>query len=268
MKNLQSYKSQIEEVKGLIQKLDQGKLTIEELTELESLTRSLHEKSIILKYKAFENSVKQEDVSEVEEEIVEESTEVEEEAGIDSPFAWEPESSIQVEVVVTETTIEIEEEIIIEESSEMDEADDVAPPSIGDIMDEFIEPVEKIVEHAIEEAVADAIEREEVSVAVENDSGTFLDHLNISDQSLHSKMNISKIETLIGAFSLNEKLRYINDLFDGSSELFSDAIKVLDSQSTIDEANLRVNDLADQHSWDPEEESVVEFISFVNRRYA
>ena len=60
----------------------------------------------------------------------------------------------------------------------------------------------------------------------------------------------------------------INDLFDGSSEMFSEAIKMLDSQTALDVANEKAAQLAVQHSWDPEEEVVVEFMSFVNRRYA
>ena len=62
--------------------------------------------------------------------------------------------------------------------------------------------------------------------------------------------------------------RSINDLFDGSSEMFSEAIKMLDSQTALDVANEKAAQLAVQHSWDPEEEVVVEFMSFVNRRYA
>ena len=95
-----------------------------------------------------------------------------------------------------------------------------------------------------------------------------MEQMNISDQSMNTLMSGSKIDTLIGAFGLNEKLRFINDLFDGSSEKFSDAIKILDTQSDLEALNSQMNELASTHEWDPEEESVAEFISFVSRRYA
>jgi len=49
---------------------------------------------------------------------------------------------------------------------------------------------------------------------------------------------------------------------------FSDAIKALDSQESLDDANQKAAQLAADHEWDPEEDVVIEFMSFVNRRYA
>ena len=57
MENIQKYKNQIKEVESLVIKLEKGELSLEELTTLENLTRALHERSIILKYKAFEQKV-------------------------------------------------------------------------------------------------------------------------------------------------------------------------------------------------------------------
>ena len=97
---------------------------------------------------------------------------------------------------------------------------------------------------------------------------SFLDRLKIENNSIASRFSSSKLDTLIGAFGLNERLRYINNLFDGSSEIFSDAIKSLDSQSSLEEAKLKAAQLATEHDWDPEEEVVLEFMQYLNRRYA
>ena len=72
MKNLQAYKKQIKEIETLIDKLEKGDLDLEELIALEKLTRELHEKSIILKYKAFESHVNGEITEIVDEESADE----------------------------------------------------------------------------------------------------------------------------------------------------------------------------------------------------
>ena len=101
-----------------------------------------------------------------------------------------------------------------------------------------------------------------------SESKTFIDQLNLDDDSLHSMLSVSKIDTLVGAFSLNEKLRFMNDLFDGSSDDFNDSVRDLDQQENGDSANGKINELAKQFEWETEDEAVVEFISFIKRRYA
>jgi hypothetical protein len=243
MKNLQLYKNQIDEIKNLVEKLDQGELTRDELSTLEELTRAIHERSIILKYKAFENNVES-TIEDIEEEapipeVVVEPMEEQDEA----VFSFEP---------------------IIDEVKQDDEPGEIES-IVGDVIEEQVEEV-RIDEEAIKEETL--FENSAIPVENDNSNETFMEQMNISDQSLNTLMSGSKIDTLIGAFSLNEKLRFINDLFDGSSEKFSDSIKILDTQSDLEMVNSQMNELASTHEWDPEEESVAEFISFVSRRYA
>lgn len=260
MRKLQSYRNQLDKINNLLDKLENGSLTKPEVKELEELTRLIHEKSIILKYKVFANEeisapIDSEPI--IEEVITEPEIQEEEKQGEEMPmFDWSP--SAEVEAIPEPIEEEIE-----------------TPPSVSSIMETVIEEirpepvVEPISEPVVEEVSSQAEEVSETLNEVTSDSkGTFLDQLNISDSSLHTTMNDSKLDTLIGAFGLNEKLRYINDLFDGSSELFGNAVKTLDSQNDIDSANQKVNELAAEHSWDPEEETVAEFLSYVNRRYA
>ena len=257
MKNLQLYKNQIEELKNLVDKLDQGELTRDELSSLEELSRAIHERSIILKYKAFENNAE----SSIEEVVIES---VEEE--VEETFDWEP-TSEPVEVSIEESVEEKEEAVFsFEPTSDEVEQDDESIKT---------EPVAEVVIEEIEEEVEEIIVEEEPIVedstiqgVDDNSNETFMEQMNISDQSLNTLLSGSKLETLIGAFGLNEKLRFINDLFDGSSEKFSDAIKILDTQSDMAAVNLQMNELASTHDWDTEEESVTEFISIVSRRYA
>ena len=96
-------------------------------------------------------------------------------------------------------------EPIIDEVKQDDEPGDIES-ILGDVIEEQLEEV-RIDEEAI------LIENSAIPVEKNNSNETFMEQMNISDQSLNTLMSGSKIDTLIGAFGLNEKLRFINDLF-------------------------------------------------------
>jgi hypothetical protein len=79
---------------------------------------------------------------------------------------------------------------------------------------------------------------------------------------------MSRLDTLIGSFGLNERLQFINELFEGSSEAFSEAIKTIDSLSGQHEALSRASSLATQYKWDKDSETVEDFVLKIKRRYA
>ena len=257
MGDLNTYKSKLQELTALIEKLENGNLTISELTKMEELTRKLHERSIILKYKAFESHAGVEVTKEVQVEStpdpVAEEPEPEEEPSIDFDIFEEEEDELP-------TKEEVEEEIGFmnnDEDNDEPEADVV--------------PVQEVEEHIsvthTEEVKEDAVETK-VEVTHSKESKTFLDRIDFEDNSLASQYAGGKLDSLIGAFGLNQRLSFINNLFDGSSELFSDAIKVLDSQNSIDEAAAKAEAMATEHEWDLEEENVLEFMTYLKRRYA
>ena len=261
MKNLETYKKQLKEIEALIDKLEKGQLSLDELVSLEKLTGELHAKSIILKYKAFESHVhgetpKVEESQPVEKEVVEEKQEeapalefaIFDDIADDEPVAEEEPAPFEIKPEVVEPEPQIVEPI----ESKTEEP----------VVEEKPEP---IVVHLDDPEDSTPIEEKTETPAADL---SFWEKINIEDNSLGSQFADAKLDTLVGAFGLNQKLRYINDLFDGSSELFSDAIKILDSQADLDAARAKVGELASEHSWDSEEESVAEFLSFVNRRYA
>lgn len=244
MENLNLYKSQLSEISAIISKLEEGNLSKDEVITLETLTRSLHERSIILKYKVFSPTlftVKQEEVNE----------ETEMESQVSEPFL-EKESEIDFSIFETP---EIPEEIL-EVKAEIE----AESPKIIEVVDAVTEEEVQIIELIEEEQV------EEIKIE-KTENGSFIDNLSFEDKSLNSLYGGSKLDTLIGAFGLNEKLRYINDLFDGSSEMFSEAIKAIDGKNSLEEAKIELKNLAEQHGWDADEESVTEFMGFVARRH-
>lgn len=239
MENLDSFKKRIQAIEEFSNRLDRGELSIDELVKLESLTRELYERTVILKYKAFENKVKPVDLVE---NVVQEPVQVE-------------------EVVETQKVIQLEEadeptiDFSIFDSPQNDEVEEKVSEVEEMQFEAEIEPAkEPIVEPEIEQTQASNV--------------SFWEQLNINNNSLSTQFEGAKLDTLVGAFGLNEKLRFINDLFDGSSESFSEAIKVLDSQSNLDSAKIKSSELAAKHGWDAEEEAVVDFMMMVNRRYA
>lgn len=260
MKNLQAYREQLQELTKMIDRLERGELSIQDLVEMEKLTADLHAKSVILRYKAFEAKVQGEETP-----IIEAAPE-EEVHGTHTPEA-PVEELPSLDFSMFDSTEE-EEEDAMPAFEPVDESE----------IDEEEEAEEVITEEPMLEATpAPAAAPEPTpapepapakSLATEVRGTSFWEQVKTDDDSLGSRFAGSKLDTLIGAFGLNEKLRYINDLFDGSSESFSDAIKMLDAQANFDAATVKVNELARTHGWDPEEESVVEFMVYVKRRYA
>jgi len=255
MENLGIYKKRLKAIEEMSNRLEKGELSIDELVQLETMTRELYERTVILKYKAFENKVNpmEESPLNIEDEMdfLDDSTENEMEGSeptidfsiFDTPSAQEEKKIREEKPVASEN--EVVEERIEEKAPEM-----------------------------VQEQVVESISKEEktTEVPVEHHSNaqgqSFWEQLNINSSSISTQFEDAKIDTLVGAFGLNEKLRFINDLFNGSSESFSEAIKALDTQSSLDEAKIKSSELALQHGWDAEEETVVDFMLMVNRRYA
>lgn len=268
MDGLKNYREKIESINNLVDKMDGGELSIHELVELEKLTRELHERSIILKYKAFENKVGEAPV-EVTMEVVHEEETVEEEVMEEQPqqetpildFSMfdEPEEEVQPEAKIEVVAEEKEPEITIERQPEPEPEPEP----------KFEEKIEFVPQEDVktEEPKMEAVQ-EEPKVEVKEKGSSFLDRLNIPDNSISSQIAERKIDTLSGAFGINQRLLYINELFDGSGEEFSDAVKMLDTQAGLDAASHKVEELAFKYSWNPEEEAVLEFLAIIKRRYA
>lgn len=252
MDQMKSYKELLTRIEELVSKIENAELTLDELFEMERLTAKLHERSIILRYKAFENKLGLTKAEVIQEEVIEEKIEVIEK---------------KEEPVQEESIPEVEEmEFSLLDEQEEDE-DELFSLDADEDIESVPEPVEN--EAKIEEKPEESQPKVEPELASPKTiGGSFFDQFIKEDNSLGHRFEESKLETLIGAFGLNEKLRYINDLFDGSSELFSDAIKALDNKSSFQDASTLISELAQEHAWDPEEESVTEFMIYIKRRYA
>lgn len=273
MKQMEEYKLMLARLNALITALENGELSLDELVELEETTRKLHERSIILKYNAFkdrvrsnQNTPEDESVEEVEDEAAPEPELIAEpepqEQAFDFSIFEEEEEVMSVESVKSEPIEEVVDEVEIAEVKQ-EVAPEITPEAAVIAESEPTSEEEEDIESELIESTQDASE----SPANESEAASnFLNKLKANNNSLSG--HFAKLSSLIGAFGLNERLRFINDLFDGSSETFSESIKALDAMSDLDSARKKAAEFAVKFDWDPEEEVVSEFMHYLSRRYA
>ena len=255
------FNSQKDLVKKISEKIDQlelGQLSIDELDQYVKATRDLYERAVVIKYKAIEEKVKgpkldQEEAANhqsnensftpAEEPIEKEVIPKSEPENIEfSLFDDEEEENHEIQ--------QAEEDVISEETNE--EVINEEPAAIVEVENEEVEQKESEVEVA--------------TVAPPTNSfSSFFTSVNTTTK---NQIGFSKLDTLIGSFGLNERLQYINELFDGSSETFSEAIKKLDAQQSLENAEGYSAQLATENEWDLESETVEEFVQKICRRYA
>lgn len=264
---MEKYLSQIELVKKIesnLNKLESGQMSIQEIEMYVSLVRELYERSIVLRYKAFEHqtsvevsSPSTEDISpileaqETHDELEEQSEEVDKEESLEETEETdESERHTHVEFDIfnapeqIETVQTTEEEQAPIPEAETDDAEEVDLPLF-----EAETPTESIVEPTV--------------ISTSN----FFTKVFEINQKTKNQIGITTIPSLVGSFGLNERLMYINELFDGSSESFSDTIKQLDSRSNLSEAAQYIDEIAANFNWEEDSDTVEEFIQKLCRRF-
>lgn len=259
MTNLNSLTATLQAIKTAYAKLENGKLSQEEIETLVENSRELYDRAVILQYKSFEEKV----------------FGVREEAEIETPVEKEAE---KLAPVLVEVILESIEEEKIEEAEE-----DESPAFDFSLFNDAAETVkneeleDKAIEHiSVTQTSSDdrglheeKIVMEQVTVTpVSAENQKFIERYSKTDQQSASQIQMSKLDSLVGSFGLNERLQYINELFDGSSEVFADAIKAINTVATLEEALIKASMYANQFHWDNDSETVEEFVIKIKRRYA
>lgn len=288
--------------------LESGHLTQAEMELLVEDSKELYERLIILRYKLYETNVfvpqaKVEpmfseptspmmdeaetpafDLFEMGEEEPIEMEQVEEVPTVH--FEVEAPAVPIVETSLFDTTVETpsptmdftpEEEQVDEPFTEEPEMEESADEFLATAESDHVEESEEE-EHMDEEVLSVEIPEPEVSAEpqanflddIANPETTSINSAWILqiEQTIRSDRSVFPLETLIGSFSLNEKLQFINELFDGSSDAFSTATKKLDACQHMSEAREQLSDYSSTYNWDLESEIVEDFIFKICRRYA
>jgi hypothetical protein len=148
----------------------------------------------------------------------------------------------EVEETVHEEAIEEEEEI----------EEEVAEPVIPVVA--AVKPIEKKEEPAKDDVLT-------INQKISAQMGTVN---NVTEQA-----GVQPVTNLKAAITLNDKLLYIKDLFNGYSLAYSEAIEILNRFNTFEEANrfLNKNYIA-KNNWDAKPETMDKFFALLKRRYS
>ena len=273
-------KELVSAIENGLKKISKGNITLIELEETVASSRELYERLLIVRYKVYENSILADKESE-ELEVVYKETEVKKEE------ETIPNENKDIEIIFEEETNDIAEDSIIrfdlfatpEIESEVEE-DEVLPEvekeieqSIEeeDVLPEIEIKEEELVEENLdseEEIENTANDSAETSKEIAEDASSLFPKLMKIEKSIAQNYQVMTLETLIGSFTLNERLQFINELFDGSSDLFSSAIKRLDALDNRDSARSVIAEYAAENNWDLDGEVVEDFMLKICSRYA
>jgi len=264
-----SQKELVEKISENISKMETAQMDLQGIEAHLDVVRELYERTIALRYKAFEAkasvavtpSVKEEVapmVAAQEPEIVAANTFEE-----PTPIIDETPKAAVLDFDIFDAPSTVEEEISFSTEEE------------GAIIDEIVEEV------AVFEPVEQApvVEEQpniptpivntpiEAPVTAPSMSSDFVSLTQTINNKVKNHIGFMPLDSLVGSFGLNERLLFINELFDGSSEAFSDAIKHLDARHSLSEAAHYLNELGSQYAWETDNETVEEFIQKLCRRF-
>jgi hypothetical protein len=88
-----------------------------------------------------------------------------------------------------------------------------------------------------------------------------------TDKSIAAKLQKNPIKDLKNAIGINEKFKFINELFEGNLQKYNDGIAQLNHFGNMDEAIHFLSVLTEEFSWDKENEAYKELSELVTRRY-
>ena len=271
-------KTLIDSISKNISAIKGSNITIEELDFLVEQTNLLHERLVILRYKVYE----QKESLDAPIESVVEATEINETS---IPLESDSKDKSPEQKPFDFSLFEEEEEALLENDPEKTIEEHYSETSILDEENGIIEET-TIKEHSATVEEGDSIimiNKEETttiafSSAEEPQLGNDIvasDHPLIAQfRALEKNARIERaivpIDSLIGSFSLTEKLQFINGLFGGSSEAFASATKQLNDQPNMAAAILALVNIAETNSWDfaISAETIDEFMAKLCRRYA
>lgn len=271
-------KTLIDSISKNIAAIKGSNLTIEELDFLVEQTNLLHERLVILRYKVYEQKESLDDPIET----VVESTEINE---ISIPLESDSKDKSPEQKPFDFSLFEEEEEAVLESEPEKTIEEHYSETTILDEENGIIEET-TIKEHSATVEEGDSIiminKEETTTIAFSSTEEPKLgndivasDHPLIAQfRALEKNARIERaivpIDSLIGSFSLTEKLQFINGLFGGSSEAFASATKQLNDQPNMNAAILELITIAETNSWDfaRSAETIDEFMAKLCRRYA
>lgn len=257
MAHFKSQKELVNAIEQNLNKLEAGELSISEMEDHLDLIRELYERTVVLRYKAFEQAATPSPIAAIQEEEPEpEIQEEKEDEKEEEASTSDEQPSIDFSLFDTD---EEEEEVALEIATESTE---LVQETTIEVVSEQVSETEPESEEPKAHPIFDTPQQSKSANPVD-----FEKRFTEVHRSLIGQLGFDKLDTLIGSFGLNERLQYINELFDGSSDAFAEAIKLLDSQPDIDTAKVAAARFSSANGWDLESDTVEEFMQKLCRRY-
>ncbi len=262
-----------------INELLSGKMSPEQTQHLVELCSELYEKLIVLRFKAFTETItpaeKMQAVLETSEPIKIDTT----------PVSTPPELANQVNLIDA-----IKE---VEQVAEQDPAEDVSQDSTKDVAQDANASQDSTKDvaqdaNALQDSTKDASQDEDnddediVFQLIPNDepaieapkgevkpmvslNDTFKENAN-QQASIAKKLEGSPISDLKKNISLNQRFQFCKDLFKGNNQEYEVQLEKLNN-TTREEALRIIQSLKEKYSWTPESMAAKDFTDLVNRRY-
>jgi hypothetical protein len=270
MENSMRLKELSEELHTNINELLSGNMSPEQTQHLVELCSELYEKLIVLRFKAFTETItpaeKMQAVLETSEPIKIDTT----------PVSTPPELANQVNLIDAIKEVEqvaeqgpVEDANALQDSTKdanavQDSSKDVAQDSTKDASQEEDEDEEIVFQLISNDEPAIEAPKGEVKPMVSlND--TFKENAN-QQATIAKKLEGSPISDLKKNISLNQRFQFCKDLFKGNNQEYEVTLEKLNNTNR-DEAIRVLQTLKDKYSWNPDSMAVKDFTDLVTRRY-
>ncbi len=266
-----SLKELSDDLHNNINELLSGKMSPEQTQHLVELCSELYEKLIVLRFKAFTETItpaeKMQAVLETSEPIKIDTT----------PVSTPPELANQVNLIdaikEVEQVAEQDPEESVAKGAEQGPVEGVTQGAEQDSTKEASQEEEIEDEGDDEEIVFQLIPNDEPAIEAPKGevkpmvslNDTFKENAN-QQASIAKKLEGSPISDLKKNISLNQRFQFCKDLFKGNNQEYELTLEKLNNTNR-DEAMRILQTLRDKYSWNPESMAAKDFTDLVNRRY-
>ncbi|HEY4800135.1 MAG TPA: hypothetical protein VII99_13730 [Bacteroidia bacterium] len=119
-------------------------------------------------------------------------------------------------------------------------------------------------------APADLFSMEDMSVAAQSETppAPKSEEKKKPEESVAEKLSHKKIGDLKSFIGINEKFRFINELFDGNMKEYTVAVDQINSFISFEEAEPYLADIKEMYKWSDENAIAANFIELVKRRFS
>ena len=252
-----------EELHTNINELLSGNMSPEQTQHLVELCSELYEKLIVLRFKAFTETItpaeKMQAVLETSEPIKIDTT----------PVSTPPELANQVNLI--DAIKEVEQVVAQDSTKDANALQDVSQDSTKDVAQDASQDEDE--DNDDEDIVFQLIPNDEP--AIEAPKGEVKPMVSLNDTfkenasqqaTIAKKLEGSPISDLKKNISLNQRFQFCKDLFKGNNQEYEVTLEKLNNTNR-DEAIRVLQTLKDKYSWNPDSMAVKDFTDLVTRRY-